>query len=122
MGAQAGEASCDDGDGRQGRQIYDDSRRAGDEDGHAHLAHGMGHSADGACHPQLFVGQHLPQKNGNQNRQGAAGGSDRYYSTYDMRIGNGVLCTGVSQLRDPYLAIRYRSEMSSVGAMDVPSI
>ena len=47
-----------------------------------------------------------------------AGGSDRYYSTYDMRIGNGVLCTGVSQLRDPYLDIRYRSEMSSVGAMD----
>lgn len=47
-----------------------------------------------------------------------AGGSDRYYSTYDMRIGNGVLCTGVSQLRDPYLDIRYRGEMSSVGAMD----
>lgn len=47
-----------------------------------------------------------------------AGGSDRYYSTYDMRIGNGVLCKSVSQLRDPYLDIRYRSEMSSVGAMD----
>lgn len=47
-----------------------------------------------------------------------AGGSDRFYSTYDIRIGNGALCTGVSQLRDPYLDIRYRSEMSSVGAMD----
>ena len=47
-----------------------------------------------------------------------AGGSDRYYSTYDMRIGNGVLCKSVSQLRDPYLDIRYRGEMSSVGAMD----
>ncbi len=29
-----------------------------------------------------------------------------------------VLCTGVSQLRDPYLDIRYRSQMSNVGAMD----
>lgn len=47
-----------------------------------------------------------------------AGGSDRYYSAYEMRTGNGVLCTSISQLRDPYLDIRYRSEMSSVGAMD----
>ena len=47
-----------------------------------------------------------------------AGGSDRYASAADLRIGNGVLCTGVSQLRDPYLDIRYRNEMSSVGAMD----
>ena len=47
-----------------------------------------------------------------------ASGSDRYYSTTDSRIGNGVLCTGVSQLRDPYLDIRYRGQMSSVSAMD----
>ena len=47
-----------------------------------------------------------------------AGGSDRYYSTYDLRIGNGTLCNGISQLRDPYLDIRYRTEMASVGAMD----
>ena len=47
-----------------------------------------------------------------------AGGSDRYYAQNDVRVGNGVLCTGVSQLRDPYLDIRYRNEMSSVGAMD----
>ena len=47
-----------------------------------------------------------------------AGGSDRYYSSYDIRVGNGVLATGVSQMRDPYLDIRYRSEMASVGAMD----
>ncbi|MBR2483517.1 MAG: hypothetical protein IKB53_02105 [Oscillospiraceae bacterium] len=45
-----------------------------------------------------------------------AGGSDRYYSTYDIRVGNGVLATSVSQMRDPYLDIRYRSEMASVGA------
>ncbi len=47
-----------------------------------------------------------------------AGGSDRYYGKYDVRIGNGVLCQGVSQLRDPYLDIRYRAQMSGVGAMD----
>ena len=47
-----------------------------------------------------------------------AGGADRYYSTYDIRVGNGVLAKGVSQMRDPYLDIRYRSEMASVGAMD----
>ena len=47
-----------------------------------------------------------------------AGGTDRYYSTYELRIGNGTLCTGVSQLRDPYLDIRYRTEMANVGAMD----
>ena len=37
-----------------------------------------------------------------------AGGADRYYSSFGARTGNGVLCTGVSQLRDPYLDIRYR--------------
>lgn len=47
-----------------------------------------------------------------------ASGADRYYSAYDARTGNGVLCTGVSQLRDPYLDIRYRSQVSNVGAMD----
>ena len=47
-----------------------------------------------------------------------AGGSDRYSSAADLRIGNGALCRGTSQLRDPYLDIRYRNEMASVGAMD----
>lgn len=45
-------------------------------------------------------------------------GSDRYQSQSDAHVGNGVLCTGVSQIRDPYLDIRYRTEMASVGAMD----
>ncbi len=45
-------------------------------------------------------------------------GTDRYYSRYDVRTGLGVLCTGVSQLRDPYLDIRYRNEMSDVGESD----
>lgn len=46
------------------------------------------------------------------------GGSDRYHSHYGLRIGNGVLCTGISQIRDPYLDIRYRNELASVGAAD----
>ncbi len=46
------------------------------------------------------------------------GGSDRYASQYDVKVGNGALPVGVSQIRDPYLDIRYRGEMSSVGALD----
>ena len=45
-------------------------------------------------------------------------GADRYYASNGARVGYGVICTGVSQLRDPYLDIRYRNELSSVGAMD----
>ena len=47
-----------------------------------------------------------------------AGGTDRYYSSGCLSIGNGVLCTGTSQMRDPYLDLRYRNEMASVGSMD----
>ena len=43
------------------------------------------------------------------------GGADRYKSPLDVHVGNGVLCKSVSQLRDPYLDIRYRTENSSVG-------
>lgn len=46
------------------------------------------------------------------------GGTDRYKSQLDVRVGMGVLCTGVSQIRDPYLDIRYRNELSQVGALD----
>ncbi len=46
------------------------------------------------------------------------GATNRYASQYDTIVGSGVLCTGVSQLRDPYLDIRFRNEQSSVGAMD----
>ncbi len=46
------------------------------------------------------------------------GGADRYVSSYDVRIGGGVLVSGVSQLRDPYLDIQYRTEQSSVGAYE----
>ena len=46
-----------------------------------------------------------------------SGGSDRYYSSTSISIGNGVLCKGTSQMRDPYLDLRYRNESASVGAM-----
>lgn len=46
------------------------------------------------------------------------GGKDRYSSTYDSRTGSGTLVTGISQIRDPYLDIRFRTEQASVGAMD----
>lgn len=45
-------------------------------------------------------------------------GSDRYYSTTGVKVGQGVLCYGLSQLRDPYLDIQYRSKTADVGAMD----
>ena len=32
-----------------------------------------------------------------------SGGSDRYHSQYNVRVGQGVLVNGVSQLRDPGL-------------------
>ena len=45
-------------------------------------------------------------------------GADRYYSTTGVKVGQGVLCYGLSQLRDPYLDIQYRSKSADVGAMD----
>ena len=47
-----------------------------------------------------------------------ARGADRYHQKYDLRIGNGSLAVGVSQIRDPYLDIRYRSQTSSVGSLN----
>lgn len=46
------------------------------------------------------------------------GGADRYSNSAATGSGNGVLTTGVSQTRDLYLDIRYRSEAASVGATD----
>ena len=37
------------------------------------------------------------------------GGSDRYASMIDKRVGNGVLVSGINQIRDPFLDIRYRN-------------
>ena len=44
--------------------------------------------------------------------------NDRYASDFDLRIGYGALCTGISQIRDPFLDIRYRNELSSMQSMD----
>ena len=44
------------------------------------------------------------------------GGTDRYKSAMDTRVGSGAFVTGLSQLRDQYLDIRYRDEQASVGA------
>lgn len=45
-----------------------------------------------------------------------SGGS--YHSSSSANVGSGVMLAGVSQLRDPYLDIRFRKEMSSVGSTD----
>lgn len=46
------------------------------------------------------------------------GGADRYTSISNLRIGGGVRCIGVSQIRDPYLDIRYRNASADVGSLD----
>ena len=46
-----------------------------------------------------------------------ASGVDRYADS-NTRIGSGAYVTGISQMRDPYLDIRYRTECASVGFMD----
>lgn len=46
------------------------------------------------------------------------GATNHYASANGGVTGSGVLVTGMSQFRDPYLDIRYRNENSSVGALD----
>lgn len=43
---------------------------------------------------------------------------DYYVTNSSARIGNGVIAKGVSQLRDPFLDIQYRRQISNVGAYD----
>ena len=47
-----------------------------------------------------------------------AAGSDRYYAEGDIRTGQGALVKSLSQIRSPYLDIRYRTENAKVGQMD----
>ena len=47
-----------------------------------------------------------------------AAGSDRYYAEGDIRVGQGALVKSISQIRSPYLDIRYRTEMGNVGYTD----
>ena len=46
-----------------------------------------------------------------------ATGVDRYMDS-NVRVGSGAIAAGISQMRDPYLDIRYRTECASVGYMD----
>lgn len=46
------------------------------------------------------------------------GAADRFITKYSVRENGGVLATGVNQLRDQYLDIRYRNEMTKVGEME----
>lgn len=39
-------------------------------------------------------------------------------SSYDAKVGQGVMMTGVSQIRDPFLDIQYRNQLSKVGTAD----
>ncbi len=48
----------------------------------------------------------------------STGTADRYTSRNMVSVGAGVLITGINQIRDPYLDIRYRNEQSSVGSAD----
>ena len=45
-------------------------------------------------------------------------GDPRYANGYNLNIGYGALVNQVSQLRDPYLDIRYRNENASLGAAE----
>lgn len=45
-------------------------------------------------------------------------GSGLYHSNSSVNVGSGVMLAGISQLRDPYLDIRFRKEMASVGSTD----
>ena len=45
-------------------------------------------------------------------------GSDRYYAEGDIRVGQGVLVNSISQIRSPYLDIRFRKENANMGYMD----
>lgn len=46
------------------------------------------------------------------------GANDTYRSHFDNHIGNGTLVTGINQIRDPYLDIRFRNTNADVGYYD----
>lgn len=48
------------------------------------------------------------------NPVGASYGS----SSFDNKVGQGVMITGISQIRDPYLDIQYRNQIAKVGTAD----
>lgn len=48
----------------------------------------------------------------------ASTGVNKYESQFNAKIGNGVLTKGLSQIRDPFLDIRFRTESANVGTAD----
>jgi flagellar hook-associated protein 1 FlgK len=46
---------------------------------------------------------------------GSSGNNMRYANKADLAIGEGVNCDGISQIRDPYLDVRYRVEHAKSG-------
>ena len=46
------------------------------------------------------------------------GGNDRYASQFERHIGSGALVNSISQIRDPYLDIRYRTSSADTGYYD----
>ena len=45
-------------------------------------------------------------------------GAEYFNTRYSAKAGQGVLMTGVSQIRDPFLDIRFRNQLSKVGTVD----
>lgn len=48
-------------------------------------------------------------------------GVERYRSSQATSIGNGVLVSGLSQIRDPFLDVRFRNEIANVGGTEQKS-
>ncbi|MGB5822840.1 MAG: flagellar hook-associated protein FlgK [Proteocatella sp.] len=45
-------------------------------------------------------------------------GVNKYESQFNVKVGSGVLTKGISQIRDPFLDVRFRTERANVGAED----
>ena len=45
-------------------------------------------------------------------------GVSKYESSLNVKVGSGVLTTELSQIRDPFLDIRYRNEVANAGTQD----
>ncbi len=45
-------------------------------------------------------------------------GAEFFNTRYNVKVGQGVLMTGVSQIRDPFLDIQFRNQLSKVGSVD----
>ena len=48
-------------------------------------------------------------------------GVERYRSSQATSVGNGVLVSGLSQIRDPFLDVRFRNEIANVGGTEQKS-